>query len=300
MTDRLVWEHSGDSRLVGLIKLEHVQQLAIDSGYVFENAGPELPLGRRANLPGEPPAPPAAARTLCLAGSNHRPSCPRPLLPAALFAAYEVNSLSAFIRLFNSTPLLPPWELGAHKGRAGKGTKPPAAALPAPTQPAPQQAAAGWAVVEGDTEVYVGQLREGERHGIGVLLTRVGPTICGRHSACFLLSLPPSPVGKPRQHGCGSTPHHWLHMRLFVSSFPHARAGAPSAQLSSAPLSACPPPQGPSSTVLYIGGFAGGKRQGLGEVLTSRGEAYQGSFQDDLMWGPGGLLNLANLHCAIN
>lgn len=45
-------------------------------------------------------------------------------------------------------------------------------------------------------------------------------------------------------------------------------------------------PQGPPC-VLYIGGFQEGLRHGLGEVLTSRGEAYQGYFEEDIMWGPG-------------
>lgn len=39
--------------------------------------------------------------------------------------------------------------------------------------------------------------------------------------------------------------------------------------------------------MLYIGGFQEGLRHGLGEVLTSRGEAYQGYFEEDIMWGPG-------------
>jgi hypothetical protein len=39
--------------------------------------------------------------------------------------------------------------------------------------------------------------------------------------------------------------------------------------------------------VLYVGSFENGKRHGLGQVLTSRGEAYQGPFDEDDMWGPG-------------
>lgn len=47
----LTWEHSGDRTL--RLTLQDVQQLAIDSGFVFPNTGPELPLARRANLSGQ-------------------------------------------------------------------------------------------------------------------------------------------------------------------------------------------------------------------------------------------------------
>lgn len=46
----LTWEQSGDRTL--RLTLQDVQQLAIDSGFVFPNTGPELPLARRANLSG--------------------------------------------------------------------------------------------------------------------------------------------------------------------------------------------------------------------------------------------------------
>lgn len=39
--------------------------------------------------------------------------------------------------------------------------------------------------------------------------------------------------------------------------------------------------------MLYIGEFKAGYRHGAGEVLTSRGESFQGAFLNDLMWGPG-------------
>lgn len=44
--------------------------------------------------------------------------------------------------------------------------------------------------------------------------------------------------------------------------------------------------QGPPC-VLYVGSFQDGMRHGLGEILTSRGEAYQGHFEEDIMLGPG-------------
>ena len=45
--------------------------------------------------------------------------------------------------------------------------------------------------------------------------------------------------------------------------------------------------QGQHSWVLHVGQFSEGKRNGLGVVVSSKGERLDGYFNDDLAWGPG-------------
>lgn len=90
---------------------------------------------------------------------------PVPVQLSALFERYQVNSASAFIRLFTSTCLAPP-----------SGGKPPLAKGGAAPRALPAaEPAAAWAVQEAGQSTYIGQLRGGRRHGRGVLVTQVRP-----------------------------------------------------------------------------------------------------------------------------
>lgn len=45
--------------------------------------------------------------------------------------------------------------------------------------------------------------------------------------------------------------------------------------------------KGQQAAIVYIGQFAEGKKNGIGSIITPRGESYLGNFKDDIMYGPG-------------
>jgi hypothetical protein len=117
-------------------------------------------------------------------------------------------------------------------------------------QQATQQPGTAARAADGD---YKGPLQDGLRHGVGVLRYQVRPVSCSGARAWHL-----SP--------CAHTMKHAAEPLL---------------------CDVCDVMQIGKSTACYMGQFVRGVRQGLGIITAADGARYEGSFKDNLMWGPG-------------
>lgn len=177
------------------------------------------------------------------------------LPPAAMFENFGVNSLSAFRRKFWA------YELRPHTSSHGCSNTSVGSA--ATKLSGLSGTRSRWGAQQAGDETYVGELLDGQRHGCGILLTRVRVVCKGRACLpcrCAWLSS----IQQAAQVWCGV-------MNSWYALPPHCIL----------------PLQALRAWVLHVGRFAEGKRNGPGVVATSRGERFEGFFLDDLMWGPG-------------
>ena len=74
-----------------------------------------------------------------------------------LFDKYQVNSVSAFIKLFTASALLPPWEATQGAGIVKQ----------------PKLVGGLWTISVTGATAYIGETHGSKRHGMGLLLTKV-------------------------------------------------------------------------------------------------------------------------------
>ena len=207
------WEDSGKGPCS--ITLQDAQRLAVEAGFTFKGAHNDMALARRADLQGEqPPAEPGAAASCLARALQQRQAGGQACLGqfvltyllqhphAGLFDHFGVNSLSAFRQKFAQCELRPG---GPAAKTVGGGTAAAAAAVNTP--PAGSSSRSRWQVQQHGSDTYVGELLDGQRHGCGILLTKVGGPAAAMHStAC------PGRRGAPENWGwhgrcsAGTTP----------------------------------------------------------------------------------------------